>query len=122
MNEYDLKLDYYGLLNLHKALLEAKFHTEPDNDLIAGSPLIASIYSQVRDLLIGSDQGAQWSAWFQLKNRPDRRGQAIVLMKSCERWRKADADKKREIARAYLAPFLFDEEELTYVIAEADKT
>ena len=33
MKEYTLSLDYYELLNLHKALLEAKFNSDPDNEL-----------------------------------------------------------------------------------------
>lgn len=35
----DIKLeikDYYELLNLHKALMEAKFHRDPDNKCVAG--------------------------------------------------------------------------------------
>lgn len=120
MEEYSLKLDYYGLLNLHKAVLEAKFHEVPENPLISGSPLIAKLYVQIRDLLMESDKGSEWREWFQLRNRPDRRNQAIRLMQKCERWRKTPPDKKREIAGNYLAPFLFDEEELTGVIAEVD--
>ncbi len=46
---YDLKLDDHGLLNLHKALLEANFHTMPDNKLISASPLIANLYIQIRN-------------------------------------------------------------------------
>ena len=33
MKDFHLSLDYYELLNLHKALLEAKFHMNPDNEL-----------------------------------------------------------------------------------------
>ena len=120
MQEYSLKLDYYGLLNLHKALLEAKFHTMPENELVSGSPLIADIYIQVRDLLIGSDKGSQWNDWFQLRNRPDRKKQAIILMKNCDCWSKATFDEKKEIASNYLAPFLFSDEELEDVILEAN--
>ena len=39
MKEYTLSLDYYELLNLHKALLEAKFNSDPDNELVSGRPL-----------------------------------------------------------------------------------
>lgn len=120
MEKYILELDYYGLLNLHKALLEAKFHTMPDNKMISGSPLIANIYIQIRDLLLESDKGREWRDWFQLSNRPDRRNQAVILMKECRGWSKADADKKREIASSYLAPFLFDEDALMSIIAEVD--
>lgn len=121
MEEYNLKMDYYGLLNLHKALLEAKFHTAPDNELIAGSPLIANVYIKIRNLLIASDKGSEWRDWFQLSNRLDRRNQAIFLMSKCRHWGKATSDKKREIASNYLAPFLFDDEELMNVIEEVDK-
>lgn len=122
MKEYNLKLDYYSLLNLHKALLEAKFHTMPENELVSGSPLVANTYIKVRDLLIESDKGNQWKEWFQLSNRPDRRNQAVILIKKCERWNKATADEKREIASDYLAPFLFDDDELEVVIAEVDNS
>lgn len=120
MKEYNLKLDYYGLVNLHKALLEAKFHTMPENELVSGSPLVAGLYIQVRDLLMESDKGREWKEWFQLGNRPDRRSQAIILMRKCKRWNQAPCDEKSKIARAFLAPFLFDDEELKKVIAEAD--
>ena len=120
MQEYALKLDYYGLLNLHKALLEAKFHTKPENELVSGSPFIADIYIQVRDLLIESDKGNQWKDWFQLRNRPDRKKQAVILMKNCNRWSNAAPGEKREIAGNYLAPFIFSDEELESVISEMD--
>ena len=35
-------------------------------------------------------------------------------------WNKAAHDEKRETARVFLAPFIFSEEELENVIAEAD--
>ncbi len=120
MKEYDLKLDYDGLLNLHKALLEAKFHTTPENELVSGSPLVAKVYIQVRDLLMESDRGGQWKDWFQLRNRPDRRRQATILMRKCKRWDRATASEKSRIARAYLAPCLFSDEELQTAIAEVD--
>lgn len=121
MEEFKLKLDYYGLLNLHKALLEAKFHTNPDNELVSGSPLVAEVYIQVRDLLMKSDKSQQWEDWFQLKNRPDYRECAIIRMKKCDRWSNASSDEKKKIAGNFLAPFLYDEEELNEVVAEMDK-
>ncbi len=122
MNEYNLKFDYYGLLNLHKTLLEAKFHTMPDNEEVSGSPFVAGLCIQVRDLLMESDKGGQWKNWFQLSNRPDRRNQAIILMRKSKRWNKATSDEKSKIACDFLAPFLFNEEELKIVIAEADNS
>ncbi len=120
MNEYNLKLNYYGLLNLHKTLLEAKFHTMPDNEEVSESPFVASLCIQVRDLLMESDKGSQWKNWFQLSNRSDRRNQAIILMRKSKRWNKAAPDEKSKIACDFLAPFLFSEEELKNIIAEVN--
>lgn len=59
MDELNLQLNYYGALNLHKALLEAKFNLEPDNELVSGSPYVADIHVQVREFLMQSDMGDQ---------------------------------------------------------------
>lgn len=120
MKEYSIKLDYLGLLNLHKALLEAKFHIAPDNEYVSGSPIIADIFIKVRDMLMESEKGSEWKEWFQLNNRPDRKKQAIVLMKNYERWNNLSYDEKRKIAKNYLAPFIFDDKELDNVIMEVD--
>lgn len=109
MQKYSLDLDYFSLLSLHRALLEAKFHPAPEDESVSGSPLVANISIQVRDLLIASEQGSQWRDWFQLSNRPDRKKQAVLLMKHCKRWKKAAADEKRMIAGSYLSPFIFDD-------------
>ena len=46
MRKFELS-DYYDLLNLHKALMEAKFHDNPDNEYISGSPIIAKIMNEI---------------------------------------------------------------------------
>ncbi len=120
MSEFNLTLDYYELLNLHKTLLEAKFHTNPENELVAGSPLVAKVYIQVRDLLIESEKGSQWKNWFQLSNRPERKKQAVLMMRKDKRWRRVTIDEKSRIASNYLAPFIFDDETLKNIIAEVD--
>ena len=118
MDEFNLQLDYYGALNLHKALLEAKFHANPDNELVSGSPVIAEIYVRVREFLIKSDESGQWKEWFRLKNRLDYRERAIMRIKKCKRWDKASFEEMRKIAGDFLAPFLYSEMELDEVMAE----
>lgn len=118
MRDYILSLDYYELLALHKALLEAKFHTDPDNEEISGSPLVANTCIQVRDLLLQSEKAAQWEDWFQLKNRRDYRATAIMRMSKDRRWEKASDEERKRIAGDYLAPFLWGETEL-YETVEA---
>ena len=53
--EIEIK-DYYVMLNLHKALLEAKFHMNPDNVNVASSPIIADFCNELVDVLTRSDE------------------------------------------------------------------
>lgn len=41
--------DYYELLALHKALLEAKFHQEPNNIEVCFSPIVAKLSNEIVD-------------------------------------------------------------------------
>ena len=53
MGELKLEInDYYVLLNLHKALLEAKFHPNPDNPLVSASTIIADLSNELVDILM----------------------------------------------------------------------
>lgn len=109
MKDFILNLDYYGVLNLHKDLLEAKFNVNPDNEMISSSPLVADIYEQVREWLIKNDESGQWKTWFQLKNRPDYKERALIRMQKNKQWEKASYERKKEITENYLAPFFYDE-------------
>lgn len=48
--------DYFTILNLHKALLEAKFHENPDNENVAPSPIIADLCNKLIDALTQIDE------------------------------------------------------------------
>lgn len=70
MRKFELS-DYYDLLNLHKALMEAKFHDNPDNEYISGSPIIAKIMNEIVDILAEIDPYANegdWKTWRKLEN------------------------------------------------------
>ncbi len=121
MKDFVLNLDYYGVLNLHKTLLEAKFNINPDNEMVSGSPLVADIYIQVREWLTKNDESGQWKVWFQLKNRPDYKERVLIRLRKNKQWEKADYERKKMIAKNYLAPFIYDEQELDEVIVEMDK-
>lgn len=121
MDNFNLQLDYYGALNLHKALLEARFNINPDNELVSGSPFVADIHIQVREFLIKSEKADQWKEWFLLKNRSDYRERAIIRMKKCKRWSKIAFEEKKKVAADFLAPFLYDEAELDEIIAKVEQ-
>lgn len=55
-----------------------------------------------------------------MKNRPDCRKSAIIRILGDERWEKASDDDKKKIAGNYLAPFIYDEEELNKIVTEID--
>ena len=73
MKEFIIR-DYYDLLNLHKALMEAKFHKNPENGYIAGSPVIAKIMNEIVELLSEMDPYANESEWRPQKKIMKRRG------------------------------------------------
>ena len=73
MNDLKLEIkDYYELLNLHKALLEAKFHLNPDNTYVCSSPIIADISNKIVDILSEMDDikdeknVGKWVKWRKL--------------------------------------------------------
>lgn len=113
--------DYYSLLNLHKILLEAKFHPKPENESISGSPYIAELCQEAASLLLQSEKASDWEDWLQLKNRADYRQRAILQMKQCRQWQNALPETKKKLAENYLAPFLYTETELEEVINEVDQ-
>lgn len=80
--------DYYELLALHKALIEAKFNIDPQNELIAGSPIIARICNRVLDELIKMEEdkrldGKKWSEWRKIK---------VGTLRTNEFWQKRRCD------------------------------
>ena len=113
--------DYYSLLNLHKILLEAKFHPKPENPLVAGSPFLVELYGEVISLLLQSEKASAWKEWLQLKNQTGYRQCAILQMRQNREWKDALPERKKILARNYLAPFLYTEAELEEAISEVDK-
>ena len=123
MDEIKLEVKgYYSLLNLHKALIEAKFNVAPDNFEVAGSPDIAQLCRDIAELLIQHDLSVKgkesWSEWLKLKNRPDYRKRALQRMRYCTNWEKLDLDTKKKCALNYVSPFTCTDEELDELILE----
>ena len=65
--------DYYELLTLHKALLEARLHEGLDNKYLAGSPIVAKIHNRIISDLISMESNRKgsesWSEWIKISNR-----------------------------------------------------
>ena len=103
IKSYNLQTkDYYSLLNLHKILLEAKFHPKPENAQVSGSPFLAGLYQEVVSALLQSEKALEWESWMQLKNRTDYRQRAILQMRTCREWKTAAPEAKRKLAQIHL--------------------
>lgn len=74
--------DYYELLALHKALIEAKFSIDPNNRDISGSPIIAKLFNRVIEELIVAEEEKfkkntrfKWERWLDIKKHmPNKKG------------------------------------------------
>jgi len=125
--KFEIK-EYYDLLNLHKALLEAKFHRHPDNELVPASPIIARLHNEIVDLLAKHDfevKGKEdWTSWRMIENRDDYMEKAVdnaVFYDTCRHdseWGKLSFKEKSDRAKNFLAPFTFTEKDVAVFIRE----
>lgn len=95
------------LLALHRALLEAKFHGDPNDRDVAASPLVAKLASEVVAALRNEDPEG-WATW--LRVGPERREWhcAIAAARRWSPWSGLDRETKLAWARTLLAPFEVD--------------
>ena len=119
--------DYYVMLNLHKALLEAKFHQNPDNPEVAFSPIVADFCNELVDNLAKADEekdakkAASWNNWRKLANQPYYRERALNHALLNNRWSKMGDEEKRKMAINLLSPFQATEEEIECFIQEVNE-
>lgn len=119
--------DYFTILNLHKALLEAKFHENPDNKDVAPSPIIADVCNRLVDALTQMDEEksekniGKWEKWRMLENQSFYRDRAIKNAAMNRRWKKMSEDEKVKTSRNMLSPFIATEEEIQCFIEEVDE-
>ena len=132
--------DYFELLALHKTILEAKFSTEPNDDSISGSPLVADICNRVVDEIIlieqkrDNDSKERWTEWLKITNHmpvdnseydnADMQSMnmltfweaAIANAKKDERFFLVSPEEKMQLARCYLSPFICSDDEIGFFV------
>jgi hypothetical protein len=120
--------DYYVMLNLHKALIEAKFHINPDNIEVSASPIIAGFMNTLIDTLstvseeIGKTSKKEWETWRLLSNQPFYRDRAVKLATQHSKWIDMDIENKKKMSKNLLSPFIFSDEEIEDFILSVDET
>lgn len=116
--------DYYDMLNLHKALLEAKFHESPDNVYVSGSPIVAKLYNELLDRLAESEMKKKgkenWTNWRKIKNQNLYKERAINNIIQFSQWRVSDYQQKVDLIYNYFSPFNYTEDELPSLVYEID--
>lgn len=110
--------DYYVMLGLHRALLEAKFHQNPDNVEVSLSPIIADFCNELADNLTKMD--GRWDNWRKLENQSFYRERAVSNALRDNRWSKMSREEKVKITKNILSPFKATEEEIECFIREVD--
>lgn len=124
-NERFILEDYYDMLNLHKALLEAKFHQNPDNLYVAGSPIVAKIHNKLLDVLQYCEKKKKgqenWSEWRKIKNQKFYRDRAVRNLIKYEDWRIVEDSEKKEIVYNYCSPFTLSEDDMQEILNEINE-
>lgn len=105
--------DYYELLALHRCVLEAKFHSDPEDGDIADSPLVAGLANRILEALeqAESQRGKpgevkNWERWRKIDRRTYFWKTAVSFAVAYPRWSELGAHEKRELVATLLAPFV----------------
>ncbi|WP_374967004.1 hypothetical protein [Lysinibacillus sp. RS5] len=124
MNDIKLEVEgYYEILNLHKALLEAKFHKDPDNLDVAGSPIIAKICNNIVDMLseyeINEKGKDSWCEWRKIENHNFFKERAVENAQN-SRWEELNYEEKESLTKSIFSPFTFTDKDVIDFIKTVD--
>jgi len=115
--------DYYELLALHRALLEAKFCDEPNDNDVSGSPIVASLHRQLVEALVeaeserkGVEARSAWTKWLALSSGRREWKVALGRARSEPQWNGWTEKDRLSYARALLSPFSVSDELLAEFI------
>jgi hypothetical protein len=117
------------LLALLRAIVEAKFHKDPDDLDVPGSAILARVAVRIRDEIVAEEvrrEGrvaeARWREWVNLGSErrewEGAKGYAAVAWRDA--WANWSTDDRRAAARYLLSPFDPGEEGLLKFLAEVE--
>ena len=114
--------DYYDILNLYKALMEAKFNENPDNIYVSRSPIISRIINELVDILSNYDtnKSEDWNEWRKLEKHNCYIEKVIKLITKFVEWKEFSINQKMELLFNYLSPFIYTEKDIIELINEID--
>lgn len=126
MNSRILEIyDYYELLALHRALLESKFCSEPNDMDVSGSPIIAKLHRNVVDLLIAAEIDRygitardNWDKWLRLDSERREWQVALSRARSHSRLELMNESDRRQHIINLLSPFHVSEDQVNQFITQ----
>lgn len=113
--------NYYELLNINKALLEAKFNEFPNNEYITGSPIIAQICNEVVQLLSEKDGKDSWEEWRKWENHMELEPRVVASICYVRKdWINLNIDEKKKNISDNISPFIANEDDIMKIITKVD--
>jgi hypothetical protein len=119
--------DYYELLALHRAIMEAKFCDGPNDFDVSASPLVANMSRRVVAALVdqdrekkGDEAEEQWSIWLRID--PARREWQVSVNRAIaeRRWNEWSLVERTTYVKDLLAPFEVDDTLMRHFLDEVD--
>lgn len=118
--------DYFELLALHRAIIEAKFHLDPEDRDVPGSPILARISERIVEAIglmedrMGKYGGSKgWESW---RRNPGTRfwNVAVEYAANFSDWHKLNLEQKRKLVTNLMAPFIADDNQISAFLSEVD--
>ncbi len=106
-------VDNFVELNaLQRVFREAKFCTQPDDDEVSASPIVAMLFEKLMATLIeveveeyGEDMRERWVKWLAIDEPRDEWYAAIRRARANIGWANYSFDEREKYARLLLSPF-----------------
>lgn len=120
--------EYYELLALHRALLEAKFCEEPNDLDVSASPIVAMLHKKLLRSLIsieierkGKTAQDNWDDWLEIG--PKRREWKVGLQRARNErlWREWGYKDKQKYIFDLLSPFKVDDNLVGRFISQVEQ-
>ena len=119
--------DYFELLSLHRALMEAKFNNMPNDYDVIKSPIVGKLHSRIIELLIhidcerkGEEQKQKWMSWLEVD--VERREWRLALNATTResRWRQMGREEKLTYITVLFDPLIINEKLRLEFLREAE--
>lgn len=115
--------DYDELVAVHRALLELKTISNPNDEAVIGSPLVAQFAHRLLDTIIeadrervGNDSASRWNSWRLLDESRREWGLIANQIANVDNWDRMSSEQRREYITNVASPFKLSEAQLDSLV------